>query len=81
MQAFSYNDWSKLADLLALAPPGCGKNTIFTQNFIGKTAKHNLHHTRKQADEADMDFNFISYHLVWNDIEDVTDLSRGELKK
>ena len=48
MQAFSYNDWSKLADLLALAPPGCGKNYYpypkYENMFIGKTAKHNLHH-------------------------------------
>ena len=66
---------------LAWHPQAVVKITILTQTIIGKTAKHNLHHTRKQADEADMDFNFILYHPVWNDIEDVTDLSRDELKK
>ena len=86
VRAFSYQDWSKLAELLGLALPGCGVNYYPYPTYenipIGITAKHNLLHTRKQADEAaDKDFNFILYHPVWKDIEDVTDLSRDELKK
>ena len=81
VRAFSYQDWTKLAELL-----GCGVNyypyPTYANTIIGQTTKHNLRHTRKQADEAaDKDFNFILYHPVWNDIEDVTDLSRDELKK
>ena len=86
VRAFAYEDWTKLAELLGLAPPGLGTNyypdPMYANILIGPMAWHNFHHTRKQADEAArIDFNFILCHPVWNDILHVTDPSRNVLKK
>ena len=69
-----------------MAPPGLGTNyypdSIYANILIGPMARHNLNHTRKEADKAaHIDFDFILYHPVCNVILYVTDPSRDVLKK